>query len=55
MQHEFYPEYFSAFEMKTRRELYRPSPGKATRIIAISEFAKSCLVDRYRIAPERLM
>jgi glycosyltransferase involved in cell wall biosynthesis len=54
MQHEFYPEYFSAFEMKTRRELYRPSPGLATRVIAISEHAKSCLVDRYGIQPGKI-
>lgn len=54
MQHEFYPEYFSSFEMKTRNELYRPSPGLATRVIAISEHAKSCLVDRYGIRPEKI-
>jgi glycosyltransferase involved in cell wall biosynthesis len=54
MQHEFYPQYFSAFEMKTRNELYRPSPGLATRVIAISEHAKSCLVEKYRINPEKI-
>ena len=54
MQHEFFPEYFSPYEMKIRREFYRPSPGLADRIIAISEHAKSCLVDRYGINPEKV-
>lgn len=54
MQHEFYPEYFSSFELKTRKELYRPSPGQATRVIAISEHAKSCLVERYEIKPDKI-
>jgi glycosyltransferase involved in cell wall biosynthesis len=54
MQHEFYPEYFSPYEMKIRKELYRPSPRLATRIIAISKHAKASLVDRYRIRPEKV-
>jgi len=54
MQHEFYPEYFSSFEMKTRKELYRPSPGRATRVIAISEHAKACLVEKYGIDPAKV-
>ena len=54
MQHEFFPEYFSSYEMKIRREFYRPSPGLANRVIAISEHAKSCLVDRYGINPQKI-
>ena len=54
MQHEFFPEYFSPFEIKGRNEFYRPSAEQATRIIAISEHAKSCLVERYEIPPEKI-
>jgi glycosyltransferase involved in cell wall biosynthesis len=54
MQHEFFPEYFSPYEMKVRKEFYRPSAEQATRIIAISQHVKSCLVDRYEINPEKI-
>jgi glycosyltransferase involved in cell wall biosynthesis len=49
MQHEFFPEYFSPYEKKIRKAFYRPSPARATRIIAISQHAKSCLVEKYGI------
>ena len=54
MQHEFFPEYFSAYEMKVRKEFYRPSAEQANRIIAISEHVKSSLVERYEIPPEKI-
>lgn len=54
MQHEFYPELFSKYELQTRKEFYRPSAEQATRIIAISEHAKSCLVERYEINPAKI-
>lgn len=54
MQHEFFPEYFSPYEMKVRKEFYRPSAEQATRIIAISEHAKSSLVERYEISPGKI-
>jgi len=54
MQHEFYPEYFPPYEMKIRKEFYRPSPGLATRVIAISRHAKRCLVDRYGVPAEKI-
>lgn len=54
MQHEFFPEFFSRFEMKTRGEFYRASAEEATRIIAISQHAKQCLVERYRIDPGKI-
>jgi glycosyltransferase involved in cell wall biosynthesis len=54
MQHEFLPEYFSAYALQARKKLWRPSAEKATRIIAISGYAKTCLVDRYGIAPDKI-
>jgi glycosyltransferase involved in cell wall biosynthesis len=54
MHHEFFPEYFSAYELNARKKLWRPSAEMATRIIAISEHAKMCLVERYEIAPDKI-
>ncbi len=54
MQHEFYPELFSRYELLTRKEFYRPSAEQASRIIAISAHAKSCLVERYGISPDKI-
>jgi len=54
MQHEFFPEYFSAYELKVLKEFYRPSAEQATRIIAISEYVKSSLVEKYEIIPDKI-
>lgn len=54
MQHEFFPENFSSNDLKARNALYRPSAEQAARIIAISEHAKRCLVERYQINPEKI-
>jgi glycosyltransferase involved in cell wall biosynthesis len=54
MQHEFFPEYFSSYELKIRKEFYRPSAEQATRIIAISEHAKTTLIERYEIPPDKI-
>lgn len=49
MHHEFFPEYFSSYTLSARKRLWRPSAELATRIIAISEHTKMCLVERYMI------
>ncbi len=54
MQHEFFPHYFSAFEIKTRKEFYRSSATEATRIIAISHHAKTTLIERYGISDSKI-
>lgn len=54
MQHEFYPEFFSAAELEYRQKTYRPSTEEATRVIAISEHVKSCLVERYQLSPDKI-
>jgi len=54
MQHEFFPEYFSSYALNARKKLWRPSAEKATRIIAISGYAKTCLIERYGIAPDKI-
>lgn len=54
MQHEYFPEYFSSYALKARKALCRPSAEQATRIIAISEHARSSLVERYEIDPGKI-
>jgi glycosyltransferase involved in cell wall biosynthesis len=54
MQHEFFPEFFSPFDLGQRREFYRRSAEEATRIIAISGHVKSDLVERYEINPDKI-
>jgi glycosyltransferase involved in cell wall biosynthesis len=54
MQHEFFPHYFSSYALKARKKLWRPSAEHATRIIAISEYSKKCLVDRYEMDPDKI-
>ena len=54
LQHEFYPEYFSSYELWLRRRLYKASVEKATRVIVSAEFTKKCLVERYDIDSGRV-
>jgi glycosyltransferase involved in cell wall biosynthesis len=54
MQHEFYPENFSPYALRARKSLWRPSAEQATRIIAISVYARECLVEHYRIDPNKI-
>lgn len=53
MQHEFYPEFFSAGELE-HRKIYKTSAQVASRIIAISEYTKKCLVERYGIPEQKI-
>jgi glycosyltransferase involved in cell wall biosynthesis len=54
MQHEFLPEFFTAAELARRRAAYRKSARSATRMIAISEHVRQCLIDRYGVEPHRV-
>lgn len=54
MQHEFFPENFSAYALQARKKLWRPSADLATRIIAISSHAKQSLVEHFGIDPKKI-
>lgn len=54
MQHEFLPQFFSAEEFQERTETYRPLAEQATRVIAVSQHVKQCLIDRYGIKPDKI-
>ncbi len=54
MQEEFYPHFFTAPELRRRKVAYRASANEATRIIAISEYTRQCLVERYGIKNDKI-
>jgi glycosyltransferase involved in cell wall biosynthesis len=54
LQHEYLPEFFTEKQITSRRQDYLPSAREATRIIAISEHTKSCLVEKYEIDPGKI-
>lgn len=54
MQQEYYPEFFSTEELKFRAETNKVSCQKATRVIAISEYTKQTLIERYKIPHSKI-
>ncbi len=54
IQHEYFPEFFSAGELEERRRLYTRSARHAAHICAISEFTRQTLIERLDIPAERI-
>jgi glycosyltransferase involved in cell wall biosynthesis len=54
LQHEFFPEFFSRRDLLLRRLRWQPSARAADHVIAISEFSRRTVCERYGIAPERV-
>ncbi|MBJ6727033.1 glycosyltransferase family 4 protein [Geomesophilobacter sediminis] len=54
IQHEYCPEFFSAADLHKRKRLFGPSCKEALRIISISDFTRSCIMERYDVAPEKI-
>lgn len=54
LQHERYPEFFEADELRHRRAFYPASCRGADHIVAISEFTRRSVIDAYGVAPERV-
>lgn len=54
IQQEFHPEFFSYSELRRRNQQYRPSAVLANRIIAVSEFTRGSLIEKYRISSQKI-
>lgn len=54
IQHEFFPEFFSAEVLAWRKTTYRPSAQKARYIITDSDFTRQTIIDKYEIAPKKV-
>jgi glycosyltransferase involved in cell wall biosynthesis len=54
IQHEFFPDFFSAEVLNWRRSTYPTSAQRAACVITISEFSKRTLIEKLRIPPEKV-
>lgn len=54
VQHEFLPELFDADVLRWRRHNYRPSAVRADVVYTLSENAKSTIVEKFQINPEKI-
>jgi glycosyltransferase involved in cell wall biosynthesis len=54
IQQEYFPGYFNKETLESRKRYYRPSAEAATRIIAISEFTKKTLIEKYDIPEHKI-
>jgi glycosyltransferase involved in cell wall biosynthesis len=54
LQHELYPRFFPRAELAYRRIVYGWTVRRSRIVIAISEHARGALLERYRLAPDRV-
>lgn len=54
IQHEYFPEFFSSKELALRKKLYELSARNADHIIAISEFTKKTIIEKYGVPEEKI-
>ena len=54
LQHELYPALFSRAELAYRRAVYGWTVKRSRLLIAISEHARSTMLERYELPPERV-
>src|SRR2546428_6382084 len=52
VQHEYYPEFFHPDELGHRRHFYPESCAAADHIIAVSEFTRRCVLEKYEVEPD---
>ena len=55
IQQEYYPEFFDNETIKMRSVSYRPSAERADVIIAISEYTKKTLIEKYNIKAKKIV
>jgi len=51
VQHEYYPEFFHPDELRHRGHFYPESCAAADHVIAVSEFTRRCVLDKYNVEP----
>jgi len=54
LQHEYFPENFSEKYLKYRKENYRYAALNSDHIIAISNYTKKTIVEKYKINPNKI-
>lgn len=54
LQHQYYPEFFKAKEVRGRDKIYRKAAYEADRIIAVSYYTKQTLLDSYGVPSDNV-
>lgn len=54
LQHEYYPELFSAIDLKSRRAIYERSAKRADHIISISGFTSKSIEEKFNITDDKI-
>jgi glycosyltransferase involved in cell wall biosynthesis len=54
LQHEYHPEFFSPDALAERRRVFAASIEKAQRLIAISEFTRRTVIERFGVPEARI-
>ncbi len=54
LQHEYHPEFFSPEVLEERTRVFGESIRRADHLIAVSEYTRQTVLERYAIAPERI-
>lgn len=55
IQHEYYPNFFSSSELEFRKRWYTRSISRAQKVIAISEFTRHTIIEKYSVSPENVV
>ncbi|NQT32906.1 MAG: glycosyltransferase [Candidatus Omnitrophica bacterium] len=54
LQHEYHPEFFSADVLEERTRIFSHSITQADHLIAISEYTRQTIIERFKIDPDRI-
>jgi glycosyltransferase involved in cell wall biosynthesis len=54
IQQEYYPQFFTRAELQERALMYSPSCQEATAVVAVSDFSKRCLIEKYDLSPDKV-
>ena len=54
LQHEYYPQFFAPAELDERKRVFSASLRRADRVIAVSEYTRQTILERFGLPPERV-
>lgn len=54
VQHEFFPDFFDEPVLRWRKQTYEPTARNCDVLFTLSEHAKSTIVDRFKVRPEKI-
>ncbi len=54
IQHEFYPQFFSAAALEERRRLFAAAVRRADHICTISDFSRKTIINKLGVSPEKI-